>query len=185
MKTKFTLLAAGLAASLGFGGLIAQTDKQTPAPDTQSMDMPGMMNMSNMSPEQCREMMKKMGMSDAMMTRCQIMGNAQISAYDPAAVLALRSELKLTDDQVKALEAIASTTQDQVKSKLTAEQLASLEPIAATPSSMVQMCHSMHTMSGKNMMGMMMCPMMTAGTSSTAAKDQGQTGMMCCPMMSH
>ena len=184
MKTKFTLLAAGLAASLGLGGLIAQTDKQTPAPDTQSMDMPGMMNMSNMSPEQCREMMKKMGMSDAMMTRCQIMGNAQISAYDPVAVLALRSELKLTDDQVKALEAIASTTQDQVKSKLTAEQLASLEPIAATPSSMVQMCQSMHSMTGKDMMGMMMCPMMSA-SSSTAAKDQGHTVMMCCPMMSH
>ena len=69
MKTKTTLLAAGLAVSLGLGGLIAQTDKQTPAPDTQSM---GMMNMS---PEQCREMMKKMGMSDAMMTRCQIMGH--------------------------------------------------------------------------------------------------------------
>ena len=43
MKTKTTLLAAGLAVSLGLGGLIAQTDQQTPAPDTQSMDMPGMM----------------------------------------------------------------------------------------------------------------------------------------------
>jgi hypothetical protein len=181
MKTKNALLAAALAVSLGLGGLIAQTDKQTPATDTQSMGMPGMMNMS---PEQCREMMKKMGMSDAMITRCQIMGNAQVSAYDPAAVLALRGELKLTDDQVKDLEAIAATTQEQVKSKLTAEQLASLEPIATTPSSMVQMCQSMHSMTGKNMMGMMMCPMMSV-PSSTAAKGQAHTGMMCCPMMSH
>jgi hypothetical protein len=181
MKTKTTLLAIGLAVSLGLGGLIAQTDKQTPPPNTQSMNMTGM----NMSPEQCREMMKKMGMSDAVMTRCQIMGTAQINAYDPAAVLALRSELKLTDDQVKDLEAIAATTQDQVKSKLTAEQLASLQPIAATPSSMMQMCHSMHSKTGKNMMGMMMCPMMSAGASSTGEKGQGQTGMMCCPMMSH
>jgi hypothetical protein len=161
---------------LGLGGLIAQSEKQTPAPDTQSVNISGMMNISNMSPEQCREMMKKIGMSDAMMTRCQIMANAQISAYDPAAVLALRGELKLTDDQVKDLEAIGATTQDQVKSKLTAEQLASLEPIAATPSSIVQMCQSMHSMTGKNMMGMMM---------STGEKDQEQTGMMCCPMMSH
>jgi hypothetical protein len=133
-----------------------------------------------MSPEQCREMMKKMGMSDAMMARCHIMGTAQISAYDPAAVLALRGELKLTDDQVKDLQAIAATTQDQVKSKLTAEQLASLQPIAATPSSMMQMCQSMHSKTGQGMMGMMMCPMM-----STGEKDQGQTDMMCCPMMSH
>jgi hypothetical protein len=80
MKTKTALLAAGLAVSLGLGGLIAQTEKQTPAPDTQSMNMMGMMNMS---PEQCREMMKKMGMSDAMITRCHIMGTAQVSAYDP------------------------------------------------------------------------------------------------------
>jgi len=176
MKAKTTLLAVGLAVSLGLVGLFAQTDEQTPAPDTQSMNMTGMMNMS---PEQRREMMKKMGMSDAMMTRCQIKGNAQISAYDPAAVLALRGELKLTDEQVKDLEAIAATTQEQVKSKLTAEQLASLEPIAATPSSMVQMCQSMHSMTGKNMMGMMMCPMMSAGASSTSVEGHGQTGMMC------
>ena len=178
MKTKTTLLAVGLAVLLGLGNLIAQTDQQTPAPNTQSM------NMMNMSPEQCREMMKKMGMSDAMITRCQIMGTAQISAYDPAAVLALRSELKLTDDQVKDLEAIVATTQEQVKTKLTAEQLASLQPIAATPSSMMQMCQSMHSMTGKNMTGTMMCPMMSA-SSSTAGEDQGHTVMMCCPMMSH
>ena len=181
MKTKTALLAAGLAVSLGLGGVIAQTDKQTPAPDTQSMNMMGMMNMS---PEKCREMMKKMGMSDAMITRCHIMGTARVSAYDPAAVLALRDELKLTDDQVKELEAIATTTQEQVKTKLTAEQLTALEPIAATPSSMMQMGQSMHSMTGKNMMGMMMCPMMSA-SSSTAAKAQAHTGMMCCPMMSH
>ncbi|MGB7839770.1 MAG: hypothetical protein WBL40_16845 [Terrimicrobiaceae bacterium] len=181
MKTKTALLAAGLAVSLALGGLIAQTDKQTPAPDTQSMNMMGMMNMS---PEQCREMMKKMGMSDAMITRCHIMGTARVSAYDPAAVLTLRDQLKLTDDQVKELEAIATTTQEQVKTKLTAEQLTALEPIAATPSSMMQMGQSMHSMTGKNMMGMMMCPMMSA-SSSTAAKAQAHTGMICCPMMSH
>ena len=180
MKMKTSLLAAGLAVSLGLGNLIAQTDKQTPPPNTQSMNMMGMMNMSA---EQSREMMKKMGMSDAMITRCQIMGTAQISAYDPAAVLALRSELKLTDNQVKELEAIVATAQEQVKTKLTPEQLASLQPIDATPSSMMQMCQSMHSMTGKNMMGMMMCPMMPAGASSTEAKGQGQTYMM-CPWMS-
>lgn len=181
MRTKTTLLAAGLAASLGLGTLLAQTDQPTPAPDAQSMNMMGMMNMS---PEQCREMMKKMGMSDAMITRCQIMGTAQVSAYNPAAVLALRDELKLTDDQVNELEAIATTAQEQVKTKLTVEQLAILEPIAATPSSMMQICQSMHSMTGKGMMGMMMCPMMST-SSSTAAKGSGHTGMMCCPMMSH
>jgi hypothetical protein len=178
MKTKIALLAAGLAVSLGLGGLIAQTDQQTQTPSAQTM---GMMNMS---PEQCREMMKKMGMSDAMITRCQIMGSAQISAYDPAAVLAIRDELKLTDEQVKELETIAATTQEQVKTKLTAEQLASLQPIAATPNSMMQMRQSMHSMTGEKMTGMMMCPMMSA-SSSTAAKDEGHVGMMCCPMMNH
>jgi hypothetical protein len=156
MKTKSILLAAGLAASLGLGGLIAQTDKPTPAPDTQSMDMPGMMDMSNMSPEQCRDMMKKMGMSDAMMTRCQIMGAAQVTAYDPAAVLALRDELKLTDDQVRSWKRSLRQL-GAGENKLTAEQLASLQPVAATPSSMTQMCQSMHSMTGKKMTGMMMC----------------------------
>ena len=181
MKTKISLLAAGLAVSLGLSSMVAQTDQQTQAPDTQSTKMMGMMNMS---PDQCREMMKKMGMSDAMIARCQIMGTAQVSAYDPVAVLALRDELKLTDDQVKELEAIATSTQEQVKAKLTAEQLSALEPIAATPSSMMQMCQSMHSMTGKDMMGMTTCPMMSA-SSSTATKDQGHNAMMCCPMMSH
>jgi hypothetical protein len=178
MKTKTALLAAALAVSLLLSRLIAQTDQQTQTPKAQTMGM------TNMSPEQCREMMKKMGMSDAMITRCQIMGSAQISAYDPAAVLAIRDELKLTDEQVRELETIAATTQEQVKAKLTAEQLASVQPIAATPSSMMQMCQSMHSMTGEKMTGMMMCPMMSA-SSSTAAKDQEHTGMKCCPMMNH
>lgn len=181
MKMNRTFLAASLAVGLAMGALRAQTDQQTPAPSPQSMDTMGMMNMS---PEQCREMMKKMGMSDAMITRCQMMGTVQVSAYDPAGILALRDELKLTDDQVKELEAIATTTQEQVKTKLTAEQLAALEPIAATPSSMMQMCQAMQAMTGKGMMGMMMCPMMSA-SSSTGAKGKGHAGMMCCPMMSH
>ena len=174
MKTKTALLAAALAVSLLLSRLIAQTDQQTQTPNAQTMGM------TNMSPEQCREMMKKMGMSDAMITRCQIMGSAQISAYDPAAVLAIRDELKLTDEQVKELETIAATTQEQVKAKLTAEQLASVQPIAATPNSMMQMCQSIHSMTGKDMM----CPMMSA-SSSTGAKGQEHTGMMCCPMMNH
>ncbi|CAN5748986.1 hypothetical protein BH09VER1_BH09VER1_11830 [soil metagenome] len=183
MKTTTSLLAVGLAVILGSGSLIAQTDTQTPAPNMQSMNMSDMMNMS---PGQCRDMMKKMGMSDAMITRCQMMGTAQVSAYDPAAVLALRNDLKLTDDQVKQLEAISAATQEQVKAKLTEEQLAALKPIAATPASMMQMGQSMHSMTGKNMTGMMMmCPMMPAGASSSAAKGQGQSTntMMMCPWM--
>jgi hypothetical protein len=139
MKTKTSLLAVGLAVSLGLGDLIAQTDKQTPPPNTQSMSMMGMMNMS---PGQSREMMKKMGMSDAMITRCQIMGTAQISAYDPTAVLALRSELKLTDDQVKELEAIVATAQEQAKTKLTPEQIASKELGKVPPSLQMALCPS-------------------------------------------
>ena len=60
---------------------------------------------------------------------------------------------------MKELEAIVATAQEQVKAKLTAEQLASLQPIDSTPSSMMQMCQSMHSMTGKNITGMMMCPM--------------------------
>lgn len=164
MKVRAILLAAGVAVSIGLGSVFAQTTAET--------------SLTNMSPEQCREAMKKMGMSDAMITRCQLMGTAQFSAYDPATVLALRDELKLTDDQTKELEAIAAKTQEDVKAKLTSEQVASLQPIAGTPSSMMQMWQSMHSMTGKNMMGWMMCPMMSA-----AAKNPGQTRMMCCPWM--
>ena len=128
MKTNHIVLLAYIAFNLGSNDLFAQAPAQKPS-NAQSASMMGMMNMS---PEQCRDMMKKMGMSPAMMTRCQMMGSAQINAHDPAAVLALRSELGLTDAQVKDLEAIAAIMQDQVKAKLTAEQLAILAPIANT-----------------------------------------------------
>lgn len=183
MKSRNVMIVAGstvAALSFGFGLLIAQTPAESQQPATpQSHEIIGKMHMSH---EQCREMMKKMGMSEAMMTRCQIMGNARISAYDPAAVLAVRHELKLTDEQVKALETIAAATQEQVKLKLSAEQLAALQPVSATPESMADCCKAMHDKTGKPMKGMMMCPMMPMSAPGDAKGSQ-DGGMSCCPMM--
>lgn len=185
MKTKTILVAVGsigIALSFGLSALIAQTPADRPPANPPSHNMMGM-DMMNMSPQQCRDMMKKMGMSEAMMTRCQIMGNAQISAYDPAAVLAMSHELKLTSEQIKDLEAIAAATQEQVKAKLTGEQLAVLQPIATTPGSMADFCQTMHTMSGKDMKGMMMCPM-TPTSAPDGNKTSQKSNMSCCPWMS-
>ncbi len=117
-----------------------------------------------------------------MMTRCQLMGNAQISAYDPAAVLAMSQELKLTPEQIKDLEAIVASSQEQVKAKLTAEQLAALQPIASTPNTMAGFCQSMHTLTGKDMKGMMMCSMVPT-PASAGAKAPQPSRMSCCPWM--
>ena len=37
-------------------------------------------------------------MSDAMMSRCRMMRTLEVSAYDPASILALKDELHLNED---------------------------------------------------------------------------------------
>ena len=130
----FVVIASFLAI------LHSASAQNAPTPNASPSQM-GMM--SGMTPEQCRDMMKQKGMSDAFILRCKMLGSAAVPAFDPAAILALRSDLKLTDEQVAAFQAIADKATTEAKAKLTADQLAILQPIADSPQSMKQLCSEM------------------------------------------
>jgi len=111
-------------------------------------------------------MMKNMGMSDAMMKRCRLMMSTPINPYDPAALLAVKGDLNLTDDQVAKLKSIMDKAREDAKNLLTDDQNKKLEEVAKRPDTMMEMCQQMMPMMQK-MMGekgtggqMMMCPMM-------------------------
>jgi hypothetical protein len=79
------------------------------------------------------ERLKKMGMSDAMMKRCHIMVKARVESADPAAILALKNELELSEQQVKKLEKIAEKARDRAKALLTETQQKKLEELPDKP----------------------------------------------------
>jgi YHS domain-containing protein len=87
----------------------------------------------------CRDMMKKIDMSDAMMMRCGMMMRANISKNGPAGILALKEKLNLTEEQVNTLETIAETSRKQAEIVLTKEQKEKLATIAEIPDSMMEM----------------------------------------------
>jgi len=143
-----------------------------------------------MSQSQWMGMMKQMGMTDGMMMRCRMMTAAQISAYDPASVLAYQTGLNLSDDQVKQIQAIADKAREQVKAVLTPDQVANLQPMAAGPQSMTQMYQHMQQMrrqrGGQWDSGiMMMWTPPTQPAADNAPQQQRQrerNPWLCCPM---
>ena len=54
---------------------------------------------------------------NALILRCPLMGNFQVSVYDPSAALALRDQLKLTDQQITELTDLAGKMKDEVMQK--------------------------------------------------------------------
>jgi len=93
-------------------------------------------------PAACAEMMKTMGMSPAMMMGCKMRMGATVSKDDPGAILALKSDLGLTDDQVKKLEELQKKTQDKAAKILTDEQMKKLAQLPDM-SAMMEMCQKM------------------------------------------
>lgn len=74
-----------------------------------------------------------------MKLRMQVAVNAQMTAEDPATALALREELKLTDEQAQKLEEIVRQARSQAAQVLTAEQQQILKPLANAPATMKEM----------------------------------------------
>ena len=109
--------------------------------------------------------MGKMGMSKAMMTRCRMLMRARIDTNDPAGLLAIKDELKLTKEQASKLQAIADKAREEAKALLTNEQNKKLEALPKTPCNMMEMhgkmMPMMQKMGGEKGKGSpMMCPMM-------------------------
>ena len=152
MKTKNLLTLAGLAISIGFGGVIAQAQQ---GGGSQNMDM------MNMSYDQCMQMMQKAGMSPGMMMRCSMMGALQVDPYDPSAILAMKSKLGITADQQEKLDAIQKEAREKAKALLTEVQQNELKPLLDTPNTMPGMWRQWYSKMDKQAgSAMMMCPWM-------------------------
>lgn len=111
---------------------------------------------------------KTMNMPDDMKLRCQMMMKTAIDPTDPAAILALNDDLKLTPDQVKKLQAIADKSRQDAKAVLDETQAKTVQAIPAKPETSMAMHQKMMEMMKKDMpdgqgaaqMPMMNCPMM-------------------------
>jgi len=107
--------------------------------------MPGCCSMlqggGNM-PAACAEMMKTMGMSPGMMMGCKMRMGATVSKDDPGSILALKSELGLTEEQVKKLEALQKKTQGRAAKILNDEQKKKLAEVPDA-AQMMEMCQKM------------------------------------------
>ena len=90
-------------------------------------------------------------MSPEMKTKCQMMMQAQLTPSDPSALVALKDQLKLTEDQVKKLQAIQEQARKDAAAVLNDEQKQQVAKIPATPDTstgmhqqMMQMMKDMH-----------------------------------------
>ena len=89
------------------------------------------------------EAAKATGMSPAMMMCCRMMMRAAIDPQDPAALLALKDDLGLTDEQTDKLQAIVQETRQQAAAVLTPAQKEKLKGLADAPGTMMDMCRRM------------------------------------------
>jgi len=96
-----------------------------------------------------KEMLEKMGMTEGMMERCRMMMHARIDADCPQALLAMKTRLALTDEQVSQLRTIAEKSRTDSNSILTAGQRDILRKLAGTPNTMMKMHHEMMPMMKK------------------------------------
>ncbi len=114
------------------------------------------------------------GMGGPMMMRCPMMMGAALLPTDPAAILALRSELGLTQEQVGKLQGIVEQARAEAWTMLTEEQKRKLAETPAGPTSMMQMCQQMMKQMSGGTGGPMMCPMMGSGPGTQSTPQPGQ-----------
>ena len=97
-------------------------------------DKKGMADMKEkMSPEM-KAMMEKM--PPEMKMRCQMLMGTAVTPTDPAAILALKDQLKLTEAQAAQLEAINKEARDKAIVVLTADQKTTLDSLPKSPQTM-------------------------------------------------
>jgi len=87
--------------------------------------------------------MEAMKMSEPMKMRCGMMMNMEVTSHDPAALLALKDQLKLTEEQTKRLEAIVAQARQQAEQVLTDEQKTQVQPLEKLPTTMMEMHRQM------------------------------------------
>ena len=129
-------------------------------------------------------MMEKM--TPEMKMRCTMVMSTAIIPSDPAAILSLKTQLKLTDDQTTRLDAINKESQEKAAAVLTVDQKKTLETMPKTPQTMMdmheQMMGQMQTMMGGKMGDQMMnCPMMNMMGASTTQPAHDMKNMPAVP----
>jgi hypothetical protein len=77
--------------------------------------------------------------SKPMMMRTQMLMSMHVDPMDPNAVLALKNDLKLTDDQVQRLHDISGAAHGKVRKVLTEDQQSELEALQTTPDNAMDM----------------------------------------------
>lgn len=178
--TLATLAAAGIAL-FSFTWLVAaQTDTGTTTSPSSPSDMmtgmtatgmrhhPGMMPAQGM-PGQCGTMSpSQCALAASQCTQGRMMP-AAIPNDDPAALLNLKDQLKLTPDQQSRLQDLAHQAQTEARSVLTPTQLAQLKEMPATCSATAAACGTMAASCGK--------------TSASACNPAQTTATGACPYM--
>lgn len=178
----FVLMAADTGSSMGSsssssgmsGSATTSTGSTgastgTMSPSTKS----ACQSMSNMSEGQIvaqdQASCKAAGMSDTMMMRRKMLMGMQISADDPGAVLALKSDLNLTQDQTDKVQKVQDSARKDTRDALTDSQRQQIAGLEGTPQSMVAMCREM---SQRGWTGG------TAGAATTGTTGAGASGSM-------
>lgn len=84
------------------------------------------------------------GVPEATILRDRMMLATQWDAYDPSGLLAIKADIKLTEEQTKSLgelannvEAVVAKARGDAKALLTDEQLAKMDAVAKTPNTIV------------------------------------------------
>ena len=124
---------------------------------------------------------KMMKMPSEMQQRCRMMMQTAINPGDPAAILAIKDDLKLTPEQVQKIQAIADEARKEAKGVLDEQQAKMLQAIPAKPETPMAM-HQQMMQKMKDMpagqgskMPMMNCPMMKmmdGGATTQPAQDK-------------
>lgn len=167
MRAKLVLATVGLGVAALASCLLltselawAQAPATTP-PAEQKAEMPTMSEMM----EHMKEMKDKMKLPPECMTSCCMMMCMEVKADDPAALLALKEQLKLTPAQLDQLKKIGQQAREDAGKVLTPEQKKVIEPIAKKACTMMEIHHDMmhkmgHKMGEHEKGPAMVCPLM-------------------------
>ncbi len=133
-------------------------------------------------PAQANKTSAKPKISKPMMMKCRMMMKMKVASTDPAALLAARHQLGLSDAQVTALKAIASGAREAASHLLTDSQRRTVKQLDGTADTSMQM-HKDMMAKMKSMMHEMKQHKSQQGETKSV-KSTGQTSAkMACPMM--
>lgn len=110
-----------------------------------------------------------LGMPESMWLRCRMFLQMKVNPTNPAALVAVKDQLGLSQEQIDRLQQILKRSEEEARAVLTPEQQQKLAPLANLPNN----CREMH----RQMMQRMRSPRGGPGPGG-----QGGGGMM-CPMM--